>query len=121
MLDSLEARGFVEILQNGAVVLTDAGKLLRRALSGISDGKSIPINPVSIRVLKALRDVSALQGEKMALPKDTSKVIELSGLDEETFGEELLNLRASNLIGKTSFHDSGIQLLEVYELINRSS
>ncbi len=120
VLNKLEARGFIDILQSEAIIVTEAGKLLRKALSGLPEGLAIPITPTGVKVLDSLKKAASLQGDQRALPKDIKKAIEISGLDSETFGNEMLVLKSSNLIGKTSFNEAGLTVLKVLEELNYS-
>ena len=120
-LNKLEARGYIDILQNEAIILTEAGKLIKKALSGTPEGFANPITPLAVRVLKALREVGTLyEKEKKVriLPKNFEKAVKLSGLDPESFEKELLVLRASNLIGKNSINEAGLLILEAFEKLN---
>ncbi len=120
-LNKLEARGYIDILQNEAIVLTEAGKLIKRALSGTPEGLANPITPLAVRVLEALKKVGTLYVKEQKvriLPKNIKEAIELSGLDPDTFEEELVILRASNLIGKSSINEAGLLILEALEKLN---
>ena len=120
-LNKLEARGFINILQNNAVVLTPAGELIKEALSGVPEGVAQPLTPTAVRVLEALRKVGSLyvKEEKVRiLPKNIEQALKLSGLDKETFEKELVVLRVSGLIGKNSVNKAGLQVLKALELLN---
>ncbi|WP_163327669.1 DUF505 domain-containing protein [Desulfurobacterium thermolithotrophum] len=120
-LNKLEARGYIDILQNEAIVLTEAGKLIKRALSGTPEGFANPITPLAVRVLEALSKVGTLyEKEKKVrvLPKNFKEAMKLSGLDPDTFEKELIVLRASNLIGKSSINEAGLLILEALEKLN---
>jgi len=120
-LNKLEARGFINILQNNAVVLTPAGELIKEALSGVPEGVAQPLTPTAVRVLEALRKVGSLyvKEEKVRiLPKNIEQALKLSGLDKETFEKELVVLRVSGLIGKNSVNKAGLQILKALELLN---
>ena len=120
-LNKLEARGYIDILQNEAIILTEAGKLIKRALSGTPEGFANPITPLAVRVLEALRKVGTLyEKEKKVrvLPKNFKEAMKLSGLDPDTFEKELIVLRASNLIGKNSINEAGLLILEALEKLN---
>jgi len=120
-LNKLEARGYIDILQNEAIILTEAGKLIKRALSGTPEGFANPITPLAVRVLEALRKVGTLyEKEKKVrvLPKNFADAMKLSGLDPDTFEKELIVLRTSNLIGKSSINEAGLLILEALEKLN---
>ncbi|MEO2069131.1 MAG: DUF505 domain-containing protein [Desulfurobacteriaceae bacterium] len=120
-LNKLEARGYIDILQNEAIVLTEAGKLVKRALSGTPEGFANPITPLAVRVLEALKKVGTLYVKEKkirVLPKNIKEAIKISGLDPETFEKELIVLRASNLVGKNSVNEAGLLILEALEKLN---
>jgi len=120
-LNKLEARGYIDILQNEAIILTEPGKLIKKALSGTPEGLANPITPLAVRVLEALRKVGTLyvkERKVRILPKNIKEAIKLSGLDPKTFEEELVILRASNLVGKSSINEAGLLILEALEKLN---
>ncbi|MEO2083364.1 MAG: DUF505 domain-containing protein, partial [Desulfurobacteriaceae bacterium] len=120
-LNKLEARGYIDILQNEAIVVTEVGKLIKKALAGTPEGFANPITPLAVRVLKALREVGTLyvkEKKVRVLPKNFKEAMKLSGLDPETFEKELVILRASNLIGKSSINEAGLLILEALERLN---
>ncbi|WP_457755229.1 DUF505 domain-containing protein [Thermovibrio ammonificans] len=120
-LNKLEARGYIDILQNEAIILTEAGKLIKRALSGTPEGLANPITPLAVRVLEALRKVGTLYVKEQKiriLPKNIKEAIKLSGLDPESFEREMVILRASNLVGKNSINEAGLLILEALEKLN---
>ncbi|NPA52495.1 MAG: DUF505 domain-containing protein [Aquificae bacterium] len=121
-LNKLEARGFLDILPNNAIVLTEAGKLIKKATSGVPEGLGNPVNPLIVRILEALAKVGNLyvKEEKVRiLPKNWEQAIKLSGLDKETFEKELAVARIANYIGKSSINEAGLLILKAYELINQ--
>ncbi len=120
-LNKLEARGYIDILQNEAIILTEAGKLIKKALSGTPEGFANPITPLAVRVLEALKQVGTLYVKEKKiriLPKNIKEAIKLSGLDPETFEKEMVILRASNLVGKNSINEAGLLILEALEKLN---
>ncbi len=121
-LNKLEARGFLDILPNNAIVLTEAGKLIKRATAGVPEGIGNPVNPLIVRILEALAKVGNLyvKEEKVRiLPKNWEEAIKISGLDKETFEKELAVARMANYIGKSSINEAGLLILQAYELVNQ--
>ena len=121
-LNKLEARGFIDILPNSAVVLTEAGKLIKKATAGVPEGIGNPVNPLIVRILEALAKVGNLyvKEEKVRiLPKNWEEAIRLSGLDKETFEKEIAVARMANFIGKSSINEAGLLVLKAYELVNQ--
>jgi len=121
-LNKLEARGFLDILPNNAVVLTEAGKLIKKATSGVPEGIGNPVNPLIVRILEALSKVGNLyvkENRVRILPKNWEEAIRISGLDKETFKKEIEVARMANFIGKSSINEAGLMILKAYELINQ--
>ncbi|SNR80331.1 DUF505 domain-containing protein [Desulfurobacterium atlanticum] len=120
-INKLEARGYIDILPNRAIVLTEVGSLIKRALAGTPEGFGNPITPLGVRVLDALRKVGTLYVKEQkirVLPKNLKEAIKLSGLDEETFGKELLILKNAKLVGKNSINEAGLLVLEALDKLN---
>ena len=121
-VNKLEARYILDVLPNNGIRLTEAGKLLKKALSGVPEGIANPINPVIVRILQAIKQVGNLYVKEKRvriLPKNWEKAIKLSGLDKETFEKEIAVARLAGFIGKTSIHESGLEVLEAVELMNK--
>ncbi|WP_029523111.1 DUF505 domain-containing protein [Persephonella sp. KM09-Lau-8] len=120
-VNKLEARYILDVLPNNGIRLTEAGKLLKKALSGVPEGIANPINPVIVRILQAIKQVGNLYVKEKRvriLPKNWEEAIKLSGLDKETFEKEIAVARLAGFIGKTSIHESGLEVLEAVELMN---
>jgi hypothetical protein len=119
-MNKLEARGFLNILQNEAIILTEVGEKIKRALAGVPEGVAQPLTPIAVRILKALREVGNLYVKEQRvriLPKNIEKALKLTGLDKETFEKELVVLRVAGLVGKTSINEAGLLILEALELL----
>jgi len=63
-LEKLEARHLIDVLPDSNAVETPIGALPDRALAGVPMGFGNPINPVIVRLLKALADVGTLYGKE---------------------------------------------------------
>ncbi len=119
-LEKLEARRLIEVLPDGNVVETKAGELLDEALSGVPNGIANPVNPILVRMLKALRAVGTLyvkEKKVRILPGNFKKALKLSGLSEEAFNDAIMIARLAGYIGKNSITTSGLLLLEVADSI----
>ncbi len=114
-LNKLEARGILYVLPNDGIVLTEAGKLLKEALSGVPEGIAHPLNPIIVRILMAIKHVGNLYEKEQKvriLPKNWEEAIKISGLDPETFNKEVHLARLAGYIGKTSITESNIFINE---------
>ncbi len=119
-LGKLEARGYIDVLQNEAIILTEPGKLIKRALAGVPESMANPITPLVVRILKALYEVGGLYVKEKkirVLPKNMKEALKITGLDPETFDKELIIARKANLIGKTSVNEAGLLVLQSIGLL----
>ncbi|WP_457625451.1 DUF505 domain-containing protein [Persephonella sp.] len=121
-VNKLEARYILDVLPNNGLRLTEAGKLIKKALSGVPEGIANPINPLIVRILQAIKQVGNLYVKEKrvrVLPKNWEEAVRLSGLDKETFEKEIAVARLAGFIGRTSIHESGLEILEAVELLNK--
>ena len=117
-LEKLEARRMIEILPDGNVVETKTGELLDQALSGVPSGISNPVNPIIVRMLKALKEVGTMyvkEKKVRILPGNFKKAQAISGLSEDAFNNAINVARLAGYIGKNSITTSGLLLLEASE------
>ncbi len=120
VLEKLEARHLIEILPDGNIIETEAGKLLDEALSGVPKGVGVPVNPLVIRLLQALRQVGTLYVKEQKvriLPRNIEKAMRLSGLTPEMFKKMFKLAEMAGWVGKTSIHESGLKVLQAVELM----
>ncbi len=123
-VEKLQARGFLDVLPNEGLVLTKAGELIKEAVSSIPEGLGNPINPFMFRIVKAISEVGNLyvKEEKVRiLPKQFEEVEKRTGLDHETFLNELSLLRLIGILGQNSLHRSGLALLKAVEEIQKEA
>ncbi|MBK3332859.1 DUF505 domain-containing protein [Persephonella atlantica] len=119
-LNKLEARGILDVLPNNGLRLTEPGKLIKEAVSGVPEGIANPVNPLIIRILQAIKEVGNLyvkESKVRILPKNWEEAIKLSGIGRETFEKEIAVARIAGYIGKSSIHESGLKLLKAVELL----
>ena len=117
-LNKLEARGYIDILPDDGIVLTEDGKLLKKALAGAPDSLGNPINPLMVRVLKAVAQVGTLyvkEKKVRILPRQIQEAIKLSGLEPERFNKELIILRSAKLMGQNTINEAGLMILKLLE------
>ncbi len=122
-LDKLEARHLIDILPDGNIVETEAGKMMDRALSGVTSGFATPITPVMFRVIKALAETGSLfEKEKKIriLPKKYKEAVKKSGLSEETFAEAFNLCKKAGFVGTNTVNETGLLLLEAVIMMNPS-
>ena len=118
VLEKLEARHLIDVLPDGNVVETEVGTLLDRALAGVPEGFGNPINPVIVRLLKALAEVGTLyvkERKVRPLPRNLKEAIRRSGLPKETFDNALEMARAAGLVGRANINEGGLLVLEALE------
>ncbi|NPB06044.1 MAG: DUF505 domain-containing protein [Aquificae bacterium] len=117
-VEKLQARGYLDVLPNDGLVLTRAGELIKEAVSSVPEGLGNPVNPFMFRIIKAIYEVGSLyvKEEKVRiLPKQFEEVEKKTGLDHETFVNELALLRLLGILGQNSLHKSGLALLKAVE------
>ncbi len=120
-LEKLEARHLIDILPDGNIIETEAGKLMDRALCGVASGFATPITPVMFRVIKALAETGSLfEKEKKIriLPKKYKEAVKLSGLSEDTFAEGFNLCKKAGFVGTNTVNETGLLLLEAVTMMN---
>jgi hypothetical protein len=120
-INKLEARRLIEVLTDGNVVETEAGKLLDQALLSVPKGAGFPVTPIIVRVLQALKKVGTLYVKEQKvriLPRNVAEAKRISGLSDETFAEALQVARLFGYVGYNNLTDTGMMLLEAAEKMN---
>ncbi len=121
-LQKLEAKGLVNLLPTGVVVLTTAGQYMKRALSGTPTGLATPVTPLVIRLLEAVREVGSLyvKEHKVRIKPENWKYIEKAvGVDPDTFNKILVLAREAKFILTNSLSEAGQYLLKAVDEINK--
>jgi hypothetical protein len=121
-LQKLEAKGLVNLLPTGVVVLTQAGQYMKRALSGTPTGLATPVTPLVIRLLEAVREVGSLyvKEHKVRIKPENWKYVEKAvGVDPDTFNKILVLAREAKFILTNSLSEAGQYLLKAVDEINK--
>ncbi len=117
-LEKLESKNLVEILPTEVVVLTKAGQMMKKALSGVPVGIGTPVTPIVIRLLQAIRKVGGtyVKENRIRIKPENWKAIEREvGVDPETFNDAMLLAKNAKYIGKDSVTEAGRMLLEAVD------
>ena len=120
-LQTLEARHLLQLLPDGNVVLTRAGRLMREALSGVQPGLANPIHPVLYRTVQALAEVGTLyEAERKirVLPRQMEAARTRAGVTPEAFHQALHIARLAGLVGKSSVTAEGLRFLDAVAAMN---
>jgi len=120
LLEKLDARGIVNFFPNDMIMLTEAGKKIKHATTGIAGDIKYPVTPHVIDVLRALKDVGSLyvkERKVRILPDNWKKALKLLKMDMETFENTLTLLRRAGYIGKDSVTENGVLLIEAAEML----
>ena len=120
LLEKLDARGIVNFFPNDMIMLTEAGKKIKHATTGIAGDIKYPVTPHVIEVLRALKEVGSLyvkERKVRILPDNWKKALKLLKMDMETFENTLTLLRRAGYIGKDSVTENGVLLIEAAEML----
>ena len=116
-LNKLEAWGYLDVLPDEGIVLTDKGRKIKRALAGVPDSMINPLTPIMVRLLKALAEVGTLYVKERKiriLPKNIKEAIKRSGLEPELFRKTMILARAAGLVGQNTLTEAGILVLQLF-------
>ena len=108
-LGKLEARGLVETLPDGRVVITPPGALVKAAIVAAPSGVATPVNPRVIKLLEAVK--------KLHTTEDVAKLVKETRLGLDELKDALVLARACKLIGRNSVTGEGEALLEAVKLL----
>ena len=120
LLEKLDARGIVNFYPNDMIMLTEAGKKIKHATTGISGDIKYPVTPHVIEVLRALNEVGSLYTKERKvriMPDNWKKALKLLKMDLDTFESTLTLLRRAGYIGKDSINENGVLLIEAAKML----
>ncbi len=120
-LDMLEANGFIEILPDENIILTEAGVHMQHALLAVPSGFSTPLTPDMCRVLLSLFGVAvAYESEKkMRIPgKSMKDAIRISGLSDKAFSDAFMACKQAGYTGTNMITEAGISVIRACEYLN---
>jgi hypothetical protein len=120
LIEKLDARGMVNMYPSNLVVLTEPGKLVKRATSGLAGHFKYPVTPDIINTLRALKEVGSLyvkERKVRILPENWKKALKLLKMDLDTFEDTLTLLRKARYSSKDQITENGLLLIEAAEML----
>ena len=120
LIEKLDARAMVNMYPNDLVVLSEPGKLVKRATSGLAGNFKYPVTPEIIHVLRALKEVGSLyvkERKVRILPDNWKKALKLLKMDLATFEDTLTLLRKARYASKDQITENGLLLIEAAEML----
>ncbi len=120
-LAMLEARHLVEVLPDGNVVPTEAGRRMQEAVAAVTPGLANPVHPVLYRAVKAVAEVGTLYEKERKVripPRHLHEAEKRSGLAPDAFAQALHLARRAGFVGHNSVTHAGLLLLEAAEGMN---
>ncbi len=121
ILDTLEAEELIEILPDDNIILTDAGKEMKKALLATPPGFATPLTPDMCRVLIALFDVGVMyeSEKKMRVPpKMVKDAIKKSSLSDKAFSDAFMACKQAGYTGLNIITEAGISAIKACKLAN---
>lgn len=112
-LGKLEARGLVETLPDGRVVVTEPGLLVKSAIVAAPSGVATPVNPRIVKLLEAVA--------KLKTTEDVAKLVKETKLGLDELKDALVLARSCKYIGRNSLTGEGEALLEAVRLLRRQA
>ncbi len=114
-LSSLDSDGIVDLLPGNAVVLTEAGKLIKRALQSVPDSVQYPIHPLLVKILVKLNDEIEAGNDISTALKKTEKALNVPG---DLFEELILFAKRVKYIGARNLTPHGKYIVEAYRKLS---
>jgi hypothetical protein len=118
LLEKLDARAIVHFYPNHLIFLTEPGKKIKQATSGLAGDFKYPVTPDIINLLRALKEVGSLyvkERKVRILPDNWKKALKLLKMDLETFENTLTLLRRARYVSSNGITENGLLLIEAAE------
>ena len=112
-LGKLEARGLVETLPDGRVVITRPGLLVKTAILAAPSGVATPVNPRIIKLLRAVK--------KLGTTEDLAKLVKETGLGLDELKDAITIARACKYIGRNGLTGEGEALLDAISMLGEQA
>ncbi len=118
LIEKLDARAIVHFYPNHLIFLTEPGKKIKQATSGLAGDFKYPVTPDIINLLRALKEVGSLyvkERKVRILPDNWKKALKLLKMDLETFENTLTLLRRARYATGNGITENGLLLIEAAE------
>ena len=114
-LDDLEALGAADILGCGAVMLTPAGRILKKA-AGVTTNRETPLTPHMVKILEAASKSGSKWGKKIEV-SEWKKVEKQAGLNACDFHDAIILLNEGKYIEANLITELGLLLLDASQAL----
>ncbi len=118
LIEKLDARAIIHFYPNRMIFLTEPGKKIKQATSGLAGDFKYPVTPDIINLLRALKEVGSLyvkERKVRILPDNWKKALKLLKMDLETFENTLTLLRKARYVSSNGITENGLLLIEAAE------
>ncbi len=121
ILDRLEAEHLIEILPDGNIVKTEAGRIIHKVLTSIPAGFATPITPTMYRVIASLARAGLLYESEKKIripPKKAKEAVKSSGLSPDTFSKAFFACKQAGYVGVNTVNELGLLVIEATTMMN---
>ncbi len=116
VLSSLDADGIVDLLPGNAVVLTEAGRLIKRALQSVPDSVQYPVHPLLVKILAKVDEEMKAGNDLAGALKKAEKEL---GVPSRLFEDLVLFAKRVKYIGARNLTPHGKYIVEAFRELSK--